>query len=411
MPRIGSTFYIGLTVLCLAGCRNQAPVTFTQWATPHTRANGSGNGAAAKLTSAGDAVDIQAKESVHPDSKGRLPGPITTRTTFFPKQKAEARKIIGKNRAAALSAAIALTSLNYTPAGLTPPPSYLSGLRLIGLSFLWDIDEATANHDFDKAITACGSATKIGYALMGGGASEASLGASLINQSRQKMVRVMGSLTGLQLGKLGSAIQKASVNRPAMQVSIENERDNMLLGLQQAQDYFEKNQLDRLQLQLGASAKDTVDFLQSMEKDQEKGKVLFDFIGNDITARTDWYLKLVKNPRQAGLPPKKDEARAKLMMYRYFGTSIQNLVPMLQATYCRTELFILECYLKQKLKLQKPLPATLDAFSRTAVIDPFTGEPFYYKAGHSSYLLYSAGEDGVDNGGTTDDMHVEKDRG
>ena len=364
--------------------------------------------------SAGDAVEILAKESVRPDSKGRVPAPITTRTTFFPKQKAAARKIIGKSRSAALSAATELSSLNYNPLGLATPPSYLSGLRLIGLSFLWDIDEAIADHDYDKAIAACGSSTRLGYALMSGGASEASLGAAMINQSRQKMVSVFGSLGGLQLGKLGSAIQKASANRPAMQVSIENERANMLLSLQQAQDLFEKNQLDRLQLQIGLSAKDSIDMLQSMEKDQEKGKALFDWIGNDISARADWYLKLVKNPRQAGIPPKKDETKSKLMIYRYFGSNIENLVPMLLATYCRTELFVLECYLKQKLKLQKDLPASLDAFSKSAIIDPFTGEPFYYKKGISSYLLYSAGEDGVDNGGVTDatfrhpDMKLEK---
>ena len=352
--------------------------------------------------SAGDAVNILAKESVRPDSKGRVPAPITTRTTFFPKQKAEAIKIIGKSRSAALSAASELGLLNYTPLGLAPPPSYLSGLRLIGLSFLWDIDEAIANHDFDKAIVACGSSTRLGCALMSGGASEASLGAAMINQARQKMVPVLGSFSGLQLGKLGSAIQKASANRPAMQISIENERDNMLLSLQQAQDFFEKNQLDRLQVQLGVSAKDSIDMLQAMEKDQEKGRALFNWIGSDISARTEWYLKRVKNPRQAGVPPKKDETKSKLMLYRYFGTNIENLVPVLQATYCRTELFVLECYLKQKMKLQKELPASLDVFSKSATIDPFTGEPFYYKRGISSYLLYSAGEDGFDDGGDTD---------
>jgi hypothetical protein len=90
------------------------------------------------------------------------------------------------------------------------------------------------------------------------------------------------------------------------------------------------------------------------------------------------------------------------MFYRYFGSSIENLVPMLQSTYCRTQLFILECYLKQKMKLQKPLPRSLSLFSKSAIIDPFTAEPFFYKAGQSSYLLYSAGEDGIDNGGATD---------
>ena len=414
MPRNGTLFSITALILVLAGCKKQVPVAFTHWVTTSSRAQTPGNSAATAFIAAGAAVDQQAKLSAKPDLKGRLSAPITTRTTFFPKQKAEARRVIGNSKNAALSAARRLNLLTYVPTGLGMPPAYLSGMRLIGTSLIWDIEEAISNHNYDKAVEACGASTRIGFALMGGGAYEASLGSSIINQARQKMVPVLGMLSGLQLGKLAAAVQKASANRPAMQISIENERDNMLLGLQQAQDFFENNKLDRLQERLGSSAKDTVDMLQSLEKDQEKGKALFDWIGNDISVRAEWYLKQVNNPRQAGLRPKKDESKSKLMFYRYFGSSLENLVPMLQSTYCRTQLFILECYLKQKMKQQKTLPTSLKSFNKSAVIDPFTGEPFYYKSGQSSYLLYSAGEDGLDNGGATDssfripDLQLEK---
>jgi hypothetical protein len=393
---------LALFMFGLSGCRNRAPVAFTHWAPTNTRTSAQPNVASQKLIAAGYAVDQQANLSAKSDLKGKLAAPITTRTTFFPKQKAEARKVIGNYRSQALEASKELSAFNYSPTGLGMSPPYLSGLRLIGMSFIWDIEEAIGNHDYDKAIVACGSATRLGYAMMGGGAYEASLGSSFINDARLRIIPILHSLTGLQLGTLGSALQKSSANRPPMQVSIENERDNMLLGLQQAQDFFENNKLDRLRERLGVSAKDTVDMLESLEKDQEKGKAMFDYIGSDIQARTEWYLKQVRNPRKAGLPPKKDETKSKLMFYRYFGSSIENLVPMLQSTYCRTQLFILECYLKQKMKLQKPLPRSLSLFSKSAIIDPFTAEPFFYKAGQSSYLLYSAGEDGIDNGGATD---------
>ena len=402
MPRIGNLLTLALLMLAFSGCRNRAPISYNHWTTTNTRTSGQSNAASEKLIAAGNTVYEMAKATSKPDKNGKLTASITTRTTFFPKQKAESRKIIGGERARALAAAKEITAFNFNPTGLSVPPQYLSGLRLIGLSFIWDIEEAISNHDYDKAIVACGSATQLGYALMGGGAYEASLGSSLINAARLRMVQVLRSLSGLQLSKLGSVLQKASANRPPMQVSIENERDNMLLGLQQAQDFFENNKLDRLRERLGVSAKDTIDMLESLEKDPEKGKALFDYIGNDIQARTEWYLKQVKNPRKAGLPPKKDETKSKLMFYRYFGSSIENLVPMLQSTYCRTQLFVLECYLKQKMKMQKPLPESLSLFSKSAIIDPFTAEPFYYKSSKSSYLLYSAGEDGIDNGGTTD---------
>lgn len=415
MPRIGKQIFVGFFIVALVGCRKSAPVSFTHWG-PTERALDTADPAYARLIAAGQEVDLKARSSVKVDSKGRPSSLLTTRTTFFPKQKAEARAIIGSSANKALQAAGELRSFSYTPVGLGAPPPYLSGLKLIGLSLIWNIEQATADHDLDKAIVACGQATKLGFALMGGGAYEASLGASLINQARAKLVPHIGSLSSNQLGKLGLTLQRASTGRPAMQISVENERDNMLLSLQQAQDMFASNQLDRLQERLGSSAKDQIEQLQSLQDDQEKGKLIFDWIGNDISMRTDWFLKKVKDPRKVGPPPKLDQKKSYAMLYRYFGTNIENLVPLLQSTYCRTQLFVLECYLKQKQKMQKPLPNSLSKFSRSAILDPFTGEPFYYKAGSSSYILYSAGEDGIDNGGKTDssfrfpDLLLEKPR-
>lgn len=402
MPRIGTQVVFGLFLLVIAGCGKPAPTSYTKWSSPDTSSQVNDNDASRKLMSAGMTVEQQARLSVKIDSKGRPSAPLTTRTNFFPKQKAEARKIIGNSRAAALSAALSLKSLNYVPTGLAQPPAYLSGLRLIGSSIIWDIEEAIHNHDYDNAIVACGSATLLGNSLMSGGAYESSLGAAMINQARQKMVPILGALSAVQLGKLGSAVQKASVNRPPITVAIGNERENMLAGLQQAQDFFEAKKFSQLQERIGSSAKDTVDMLKSMQNDPERARALFDWIGSDINARAEWHLKMVQNPRTAGLGPKVDEKKANLMLYRYFGSSIENLVPLLKMTYCRTQLFILECYLKQKMKMQRPLPTNLSAFSKSATIDPFTGDSFYYKAGSMTYVLYSAGEDGVDNLGDTD---------
>ncbi|MBI1331761.1 MAG: hypothetical protein GC165_02660 [Armatimonadetes bacterium] len=401
MPRIGTGIFVACLTVAMTGCRKQTPVTFTQWAS-NDRSTELENAAFTHLIAAGNAVDKQAQIDAGTDSKGRQSTPLTERTTFYPLQKTQALKLIGNWRKAALQAATEMTTFNYKPTGLDNPPRYLAGLRLIGMSMLWDAEDGARSQDYDKAITACGDATRLGFALMGGGAYEASLGASLINQARLDIVKHMGDLSAKQLGNLGAAIQKASANRPPMQVSVENEKDNMLLSLQQAQDLFQAKKLDELLAKMGSSAKDQIDQLDNLEDEPEKAKDLFDWIGRDISVRTEWYMKKVRNPRKVGLPPKLEDRRQFRMMYRYFGTNIENLVPLLQTTYCRTQLLVLECYLMQKQKLRKELPKSLKSFSRSAVLDPFTGEPFYYKAGDTSYLLYSAGEDGIDNGGATD---------
>ncbi len=394
------------SLVAAVGCRRQSEVNFTQWAHP-SDSRSDGNGAFAKLRSAGEEVATRAELAAKPDAKGRPTTPLTSRTVYYPKQRADAKEMIGPCRAQAIQAVRETVSFQYTPTGLSAPPKYLSGLRLIGNSILWDEEDAVTNRDFDHAIEYCGSATRLGFALMGGGANEASLGASLINQARIKMIPIMGSLSALQLSKLGAALQQASVSRPAMQVSVDNELDNMLLCLQQAQDAFASHKLDSLQEKMGASSKDVVDQLKTLENDPLKGKEIFDWLGNDINNRADYFRKMVKMPKKVGLPPKFEDKKQYRMLYRYFGTNIESLVPLLQSTYCRTQLFILDCYLKQRLRQQRDLPKTLKEFSDTAVLDPYTGEPFYYLAGSSSYLLYSAGPDGIDNGGKPGDVVLE----
>jgi hypothetical protein len=64
---------------------------------------------------------------------------------------------------------------------------------------------------------------------------------------------------------------------------------------------------------------------------------------------------------------------------------------------------MLECYLRQKVKLKTPLPTSLAVFSPQAVRDPFTGKPFFYQSGEGEFKVYSAGSDGIDDGGESNE--------
>ena len=99
MPRIGVLF-LG-AFLCLAGCQSKEEVKFTSWAPEPAAVPLSGS--FARLVQIGDAVEQEAKSKAF--YKGKPTPPITTRTSFFGKEKRQANAIIGVNKAALISLA------------------------------------------------------------------------------------------------------------------------------------------------------------------------------------------------------------------------------------------------------------------------------------------------------------------
>jgi hypothetical protein len=406
MPRNGVSFFCSaaaLSGLCLAasGCRKPEPVTFTQWSEKAT-VSINPTSTQAKIVSIGEAVERAAISMAPLDKQGKPSNPLTARTTVFPKQQKDARKAIGNQRSALLASIHKGMTWSYQPVGLTNPPIYLRGIRLIGVSYLWDIEASLKNNDYVTAVNACVNAHKVGAALLNGGGYEASLGCFLIDESRKMLMKQLGQLSALQLGMLAQGVQNSWSFRPEMTSPILHEKSNMLFSLQEAQDFYESKKVSKLQEKIGVSAKDTIALLEGIEESPAKGKDVFDWIGNDIRARSEWLLKRVKTPKDAGVPPKLKDRRNWRLLYRYLATNLDSLAPRLQTTSARTQLFIIECYLRQKVKVKRPLPKDLKAFSKTSVRDPFTGEPFFYKADGFEFRIYSAGEDGIDNGGDTD---------
>jgi hypothetical protein len=420
MPRIGKHYRASwiLTIaasaaLLTSGCRRAETVTFTEWSSK-TVTSIDPTSPQAKIINIGESVERAAIAMAPLDKKGKPSNPLTSRTTFFPQQKKDARRIIGNSRAVLLSSIQKGMNWSHQPVGLDPAPAYLRGLRLIGYSILWEIEDSLRTEKYDGAVTGCINAHKVGAALLHGGGFEASLGCYLIDESRKKVLTKIGMFSALQLGNLAQGLQNSWGYRPDLARPIEHEKASMLLALQQAQDLFEAKKLDKLRERIGSSSRETIDLLQSIVDKPAKGKDVFDWVGKDIRARSEWLLKKAKDPRNAGPPPELRERRNWRLLYRYLATNLDSLVPHLLTTSTRTQLFIVECYLRQKVKVKRPLPKVLKAFSPSAVRDPYSGRPFFYKAEGQEFRIYSAGEDGIDNGGETDsafkapDMTVER---
>lgn len=400
MPRIGITFG-AVALLTVIGCTKKEPVVFNDWTPASSQTTESQ--AAAKLKAAGRTITAMARAKAGEDAKGRPNTPVTSRTNFFPQQKKQALQIIAPHRAAVLSAVSQPIVIAYRPVGLSKAPDYLDGIKLVGLAELWKIDDAISARNPELALQACINATKIGFALMGGGGYEASLGANLINQARIKTLQVIRYFDSIQLGKLAAGVQRASANRPSSIIAIRNERDNMLASLQAVQQGVTGDDFNSWQASIFGNSSDAVrELLAVLRKKPERAKELFDWLGNDIKKRSAWFENKLKNPKSVDAPPKVEKNSSHQLLYQYFGSNLDNLAPLIQSTYCRTQLFVLDTYLRQRQKARKPLPGSLKEFTKSATIDPFTKEPFFYDGAGTAYKLYSAGEDGVDNGGASD---------
>lgn len=393
MPRIGVTIFGAL--LCLTGCRSKEEVKFTSWA-PEPSAKPL-SGSFARLVQIGEAVEQAARSEAF--YKGKQTPPMTTRTSFFEKEKRQANAIIGGNKAALISLASSKIDFQYQPVGLGEPPIYLRGIRLVGESMLWDMENALAVQNADIAIQRCGQLTRLGSQLLGGGAYEATLGISLIDRARGILAPELGQLGAGQLGVLAKQISGSISSRPGLTVCLENESANMLLALQQAQDIARAKDFKKLEEKLGKSTHDEVALLESVSRDMGKVASVFDWIGEDIRARSKWHIGQMQKPNPDVAPPELKSRKNWKVLYRYFASNLDSLSPYLKKCVARTQLFMLECYLRQKVKLKAPLPTSLFAFSEAAVRDPFTGKPFCYQSGAGEFKVYSAGTDGIDDGG------------
>ncbi len=393
MPRIGVLVF-GL-FLCLVGCGRKEAVKFSFWASePSARPL---SGSYARMVQIGEAVEQQARAKAF--YKGKPTPPITTRTAFFDKEKKQANAIIGGQKSALIGILGSKIEFHYQPVGLAEPPVYLRGIRLIGESMLWDMEAALAAQKPDGAIVRCGQLTRLGSQLLGGGAYEATLGISLIDRARAILAPELGQLGAGQLGVLAKHISGSISARPPLTVCLANETENMLLALQQAQDIAQSGDFKKLEEKLGKSTHDEVSLLESVSRDPAKVSSVFDWIGDDIKARGKWHVEQMQKPDADNPPPELQNRKNWRVLYRYFASNLDSLSPYVKKCAARTQLFMLECYLRQKVKLKAPLPKSLDAFSVAATRDPFTGKPFYYKSGAFEFKVYSAGSDGIDDGG------------
>jgi len=280
------------------------------------------------------------------------------------------------------------------------------GWRMIRYSFGWLVEASCAKADFDTAVSIVNLATKVGFDLSGGSAKDADLGLQIVDEVRRAIVPSLPDLSAKQLSALTSGLKNALALKPAFSQTIDAERLNMLQAVQYVQECYKSDDYATLKANLGNDIRDAIEYLKQVKRDdRNKRPPYFEGFAQEANEICETARKLAALPVQK----RADEPEPKLAAsrpWRRFATQFfSGLDPVLakeDATLARTRLLILTSEIYRQIKVAKQAPKSLGGFSRELTIDPYTGQPFKYRASGTEFYLYSTGLNFQDDQGATD---------
>ena len=405
-PRIGI-----LVLVCLAvatGCRRQEPDALPVWAAapnPYVPLPGSGN-AYDEYAVAAQKVEATA-------------GKHLERVSFYPEQRKKAREACAEALREISAATRKPCQVQFAARPPFTPAPFQRGWRLIGRCFRWQAEEQAAAGEFDAAIETALTATRFGFDLTGGGATDASLGYAIVDDARLALLPHLPKMGAGQLGRLSAGLEEAVKRKPALGSVVENERQNGRLAIQALQDAAAKGNFEPFLTNLGPSVKDGIEKLdEARGKGAEELKAYFEGFARDaeeMDSRMARYAALpyaeVAREEEARkeAEKKKPRRRAWGRFAKHFLGTAQPVLEMDARTLARTRLLALTASMLQRQKLKQPFPGGLDRLPPGLSTDPFTGRALGYDVTAVEFRLYSLGADGRDDDGDTDDAFLAPD--
>ena len=328
-----------------------------------------------------------------------------SRVAFHPQQRknalASVAPLLPKIRAATQKP-FSFKFVPRTPFGAAP---YQSSWRLIGRAMAWQVEDAVAAGQWDTAIDGVVTATRFGFDLTGGAATEGSLGFSIVDDVRRAIAPSLDKLSVVQLHRLTEGLKLALRRKPHLSLALEHERMIALSGLQSIQDDYREGQFKDLDRNLGPDGSDAVTYLKSLTPSDRKRVTYFDSFHSYIEAESAYAAAIAPLPASertkipAPIIPK-NSAWHRIAKYLTRGSLV--LIEMNDATVARTRLLVIESELTRQRKLKMTMPANLSGFSGTLATDPYSGHKFGYRHMDTEYQVYSVGPNLTDDDGQTD---------
>lgn len=336
-----------------------------------------------------------------------IPAPLLNRVFFDPDHENEALAKVDKQLKMLVSATRKKCEFRYVSLPMFTAPSYQRGWRLLGRAMKWKIERACVVGSFDEAIDYEVAATKFGFDLTGGSATDASLGFEIADESRRAIAPFIAKFGAGQLGVLAEGLTNALEGKPSLKVTIEHEHTRMLQGVQYVQDAYANDRFDDLMKKMKEDVRDGVAFLRDLKgQDAKKRPAYFDSFAKEADEETRWLSSVADLPatqRNTEAPPRLAKDRPWKSFAKQFFTAAEPLLKIQDSTVARTRLAILSCSLLKMVKSEQGAPKDLSGFPANLTLDPYTGRSFAYRASGPIFDVYSLGADGIDNAGDTDE--------
>lgn len=396
-------YLIALCVLgVVAGCKQPADLPFEQFALTqpaYTPDNSSGN-----------AYDAYALAAIEVEAKA---GRYLSRNYFTPAMKQKAVELVGPALARIERRTGDKVPFEFRPYEPGKSPPYQRGWRLLARGLVWQIEQAVIDGNYDAASAKASQAIAFGFDLVGGGALDASLGLSIVDEARRAVAPALGKMSAEQLGRLEGGVTQALLNRPLLVQALENERKNYALAVQYVQDSFRDGKLDRLLEVLGKDARSAINYLRRLKNEDPAVRVAYfrDFAA-EANAEIDWLIeesKLPKYKRSGDREVNQAKERPWRTLARMLFMTGRPLLDMELRTLARTRLLALTASLTRQLRIANEAPGGIAGYPVMIRTDPFSGRPFIYRSAGREFRIYSVGADCRDDGGDSDEASAAPD--
>lgn len=304
-------------------------------------------------------------------------------------------------------------SWGFTPTSPLESPDKVAAWRLLGRGLVWKIETAVRESDHQTAVRCAILATRFGMDLVGGGAMEGSLGLAICDEARRAISPALSKLTPEELSHLANGIGNVLVKRPALSDTIEHERLNLLAGVQQIQDAYRDEAWGQLVKGFGPDVRAAVDRLKEMKLKEPASAIgFFKGLADEADQEARYYATLAELPRGQRNDlnkPDHDPGRPWRRFARHCVGTLRPLLDQYDSTLARTRLLVLEAELQKRARAGEHFPRDLKQFGADLATDPYSGEPFPYRADGTDYRVYSVGPDLSDDGGQTDETFASPD--
>ncbi len=383
---------LGVVFMTSSGCGQKSPPVFPTYSSPPATVT-QNPGPASQIIQIGK----QISDSV---------GSSLVQVQFTPRQSKTLEATISPFILQVQTALQSPCQLQFSVSNPFAPSQSNLGLALLGRVLSWRILDDLTTQNGDDAIQMFLLGTKLGFLLDGGDAQDAIIGDQIADAVRKALMTNLLSLGASQLESLASGVQSVLAERPPRSVTVQNEAATLMNIVETIQDSTLQGKQEDMARILGPSARLSLSALVHLQSENSASQInFFTHLANQAKQQSSWLEANANFPtskRAAPLKYKVTAAAPWKELAAYLMTTGNSWLQVDDATLARTRLLILYCLLEVQIKTGHAPPPTLSVADTATRTDPFTGKPFFYVPSQHGFLLYSAGENGLDDGGSTD---------